>query len=260
MFKSPPHSTFSSNILYIDHNRNTLTALFQVNTSQTHLSQDSGTLFPINTESCTSIVKMSMQHERWFPCPGMTNKFAYVVDPLSDAVTSWSPDTGLTAPDTTTAPGSVAELMKSTQDYFCQPKTHTVWVPVFLWSKVDIEALKQRGDKNILVLEIDGEKMMPDGQIYPVRDMFSTRQDVWQGDAKGEWMSTYLILHRVPREAITVYTVEELEEKGEFRLCSSLISMLSGVQSVKNDVRGIRLHGQRRIYNLKLVREHKVVL
>ena len=125
---------------------------------------------------------------------------------------------------------------------------------------MDIEALKQRGDKNILVLEIDGEKMMPAAQIYPVRDIFSARQDVWEGDPRGEWMSTYLILHRVPKEAITVHTVEELEEKGGFRLYPNLMSMLSGVQSVKNDFRGIRVHGKRRMQIFKLVREQKVVL
>lgn len=52
---------------------------------------------------------------------------------------------------------------------------------------------------------------MPEAHIYPVRDLLARRKGEWARDPREEsWMKTYLILHRVPREAITVYTPEEL--------------------------------------------------
>ena len=49
-----------------------------------------------------------------------------------------------------------------------------------------------------------------------MHDMITEREGPWAEDpGEEEWMKTYLILHRVPKEAVTVYdTPEELLEKG----------------------------------------------
>ena len=80
---------------------------------------------------------------------------------------------------------------------------------------MDIKALKQRFGEELLVLEIDVGKIMPEACIYPVRDVVTGCDLEWPGDPRGGWGSKYLILHRVPRDAITVYTPGGLLEKGE---------------------------------------------
>ena len=59
------------------------------------------------------------------------------------------------------------------------------------------------------------EKIKPAATIYPVRDVIAGREGPWAKDPREEeWMKTYLVLHRVPKEAVTVYdTPEELLEK-----------------------------------------------
>ena len=66
------------------------------------------------------------------------------------------------------------------------------------------------------MLEIDVKKITPGAKIYPVRDLIAGREGPWTEDPReDEWMQTYLILHRVPKEAITVYkTPGEFVKKG----------------------------------------------
>ena len=159
-----------------------------------------------------------MESHRYHPSPGLSHKFYYVVDRQNDANTYWDETTGLTAQDTSTGPSNEEELYKSVQDHFCLP-TPSPYVPVLHRQHVDIEDLKEHVGKGILVLEIDVENRMPEAHIYSVRDLLATRKGEWAWDPREEWwMKTYLILHRVPREAITVYTPKELLEKGKFRL------------------------------------------
>ena len=57
---------------------------------------------------------------------------------------------------------------------------------------------------------------MPDAKIFPVRDIIAGREGPWRDDPReDEWMNTYLVLHRVPRSAITVHdSPEEFLKKG----------------------------------------------
>ena len=183
-----------------------------------------------------------MERHRYHPSPGLSWKFYYVVDRQNDANTYWDETTGLTAQDTSASPGNEDELYKSVFDHFCLP-TPSPYVPVLHRQHVDIEDLKEQVGKEILVLEIDVENKMPEAHIYPVRDLLVARKGEWAEDPREKWwMKTYLILHRVPREAITVYTPKELFEKGDFRLYSELLSMLSDVQNLKTLARGFRRH------------------
>lgn len=183
----------------------------------TYTSQDLGTFF----FSTTSTGTKKMERHRYRPSPGASFKLYHILDPFEDSATCWSPMTGLAAEDTSTILNTEEELIQSIVDYFCNYFSRpnpTPYVPAVLRQQVDTEALKQRVGEEILVLEIEVEKIMPEACIYPVRDVVTGCNLEWPGDPRSGWGSKYLILHRVPREAITVYTPDELLEKGEFCL------------------------------------------
>lgn len=166
-----------------------------------------------------------MERLCYYPIPGISFKLYHVLDRFHDSATRWSPTTGLAAEDTSTTPDNEKDLVQSIFDYFCNNLDRpnpTPYVPVVLRQHVDIEALKQRVGEEILVLEIDVEKMMPGARIYPVRDIVTGFNLEWPGGARAEWLKTYLILHRVPKEAITVFTPDGLVEKGELCLLMRL--------------------------------------
>lgn len=166
-----------------------------------------------------------MQRLCYYPTPGVSFKLYHVLDRFHDSATRWSPITGLAAEDTSTTPDNEKDLVQSIFDYFCNNLDRpnpTPYVPVVLRQHVDIEALKQRVGEEILVVEIDVEKMMPGARIYPVRDIVTGFNLEWPGGARAEWLKTYLILHRVPKEAITVFTPDGLVEKGELCLLMRL--------------------------------------
>lgn len=159
-----------------------------------------------------------MERHRYRPSPGASFKLYHILDPLDDSATRWSSTTGLAAEDTSTIPHNEEELFQSIVNYFCNYLSRpnpTPYIPAILRQHVDIKALKQRFGEELLVLEIDVGKIMPEACIYPVRDVVTGCNLEWPGDPRGGWGSKYLILHRVPRDAITVYTPDGLLEKGE---------------------------------------------
>ena len=161
-----------------------------------------------------------MDPPRYYPIPGVPFKFYPVVDPFHDSTAYWDPHTGLTAPNTTSSPIDEKDLIASIINHF-HPSHHarSIYVPVVHRQHLQLESLSQREREKLLVVEIDVEKIRPAATIYPVRDVIAGREGPWAEDPREEeWMRTYLILHRVPKEVVTVYDtpVEFLTKGGAF--------------------------------------------
>lgn len=156
-----------------------------------------------------------MDRHRYHPTPGLPSKLYHLVDLFHDLTKYWYPRTSLVAPDTTSSPLDENELITSVVNHFHHhSSTPSIYIPVVHRQHLQLESLWQRllWREKLPVLEIDVEKITPAATIYPVRDLIAGREGPWTEDPREEeWMRTYLILHRVPKEAITVY-----ETPGEF--------------------------------------------
>ena len=163
-----------------------------------------------------------MDYYRYYPTLGVEFKFFHVVDSSSDAVTEWDPRYGLDAKEGLTVPSNEKKFHQSITDHFYRSGKKNVWIPVVQRQHLKVEELKKRAQEKaeeIIVLEIDVEKIMPEAKIYSVRDIIAGREGPWVGDPReDEWRVTYLILHSVPLRAITAYELEEFLKKGEFCL------------------------------------------
>ena len=164
-----------------------------------------------------------MDSHRYHPTAGLDFKLYHVVDPFHDSTKYWDPLTGLTAPSQDFTPVNEKELIASVVNHFypsANPSaTPSIYVPVVHRQHLQPESLSQRvvsQREKILVLEIDVEKITPAATIYTVRDLIAGRKGPWVEDPREEeWMKTYLILHGVPKEAVTVYeTPKEFLTKG----------------------------------------------
>ena len=160
-----------------------------------------------------------MDRHRYHPTPGLPFKFYHVVDPFHDLTAYWDLLTGLTALDQTSSPLDEKALIASIVNHFIPSPTPSIYIPVVHRQHLHLESLTQRvirEREKLLVLEIDVEKIAPAATIYPVRDVIAGREGPWTEDPReDEWMRTYLILHRVPKEAVTVYgSPGEFAQKG----------------------------------------------
>ena len=163
--------------------------------------------------------KEKMERHRLYMYPGASYKLYHVHDPVLNTTTHWDPITGLAAEDASTVPANEAALFQSITDYFRNQDSRphpTPYITAVLRSLVDVETLKRQVGEGVLVLEINVEKM-PEPWFYPIAQI-NARYDLDLPIESKIWRHIYLFLHRVPREAITVYTPDALLEKGEFCL------------------------------------------
>lgn len=166
-----------------------------------------------------------MDYYRCHPVQDSNIKLFHVIDSSSDAVVKWDPTcptNGLAAKDRITVPETEKEFHKSITDHFQRLGKKTIYISVVPRELLEVEELKKRAQEKaekILVLEIDVDQIPPDVKIYAVQNIIKGHEGPWVGDPREEeWKWTYLILHWVPKDAITAYEVEEFWNKGEFCL------------------------------------------